>query len=256
MIKKITPLAAVAATFLLPLVGHAQNSMTYNGNGANGFGGTLGSGSLTISSDPTGNGGSGTVTFTLTPSGTFNSNDVVVYIDSMAGGFSNTSTFNDQGDGGRTAISGVSSNGRTQATFASGFGADYAVGFQNNTFTGVFGLASGGNNSLNYITGNTPTSGGPYAVTVNDSDLGLTSNGSIKFVATLISTDAYRSNEAIGNIGNVAANPGYTGPITFSDYQTFSLSPTSEPGSLMTLLLGAALLGGIVVARRRRGVTA
>src|SRR5438874_12940091 len=73
---------------------------TYSGNGNSGFSGPIGLGSLTLTDNGT------------TVSGTVNKgpngfNDVlVIYLDSVGGGFSDTSGFADGGDGLRKAISG------------------------------------------------------------------------------------------------------------------------------------------------------
>ena len=251
MFNRLFPAALIAATtLLLPLAASAQT--TFSGNGATGFGGVLGNGSLTVSSTET-SATAGTVTFTFNPSGSFGSDDVVLYIDSVAGGFSDTSTFSDNGDGGREAISGYNAGNpsRTTATFASGFGADYAISFENTIFNGAFGLASGGNNSLNYITGVTP--GSPDSITLTDSQLGITPGSTIKFVGTLISTTAYRSNEAIGNIGSIS-NPGFSNPITYSNFDSYTTAAPAaapEPSGLVSLVIGMAVLGGLTIARRR-----
>src|SRR5438874_10092980 len=92
---------------------------TYSGNGNTGFGGPIGLGSLTLTDNGT------------TVSGTVNKgpngfNDVLVlYIDSQAGGFADTSGFSDTGpgDGLRKAISGFTATdngggpGRSLLTF-------------------------------------------------------------------------------------------------------------------------------------------
>src|SRR3954471_3607663 len=81
------------------------SAATYSGNGNSGFGGPIGLGSLTLTDNGT------------TVSGTVNKgpngfNDVLVlYIDSQAGGFADTSTLGDSGDGLRKAISGIDGGG-------------------------------------------------------------------------------------------------------------------------------------------------
>jgi hypothetical protein len=222
-----------------------SDASIYYGNGAGGFGGPIGNGNLTVTED-----GAGNVTFTLNNASSLGNNDFVLYIDSMAGGFSNTSTFSDNGDGGRESVSAENSGNpsRDLITFSPGFGADYALEFENDTYDGLFQLASGGNNSLNYVTGNGPSAmGGPYVVTFPLSSIGLTTGQAFSFEGDLISTSAYGSNELIGvgttsdgtTVGN---NPGFSGSLTFTAADTFP-APVPEPASFGVIgFAGAALL--------------
>src|SRR5438093_6786352 len=100
----------------------SASAATYSGNGNSGFGGPIGQGSLTLTDNGT------------TVSGTVNKgpngfNDVlVIYIDSVAGGFSDTSGFADGGDGLRKAISGFDGGAnRSLLTMGGGFLPDYAI---------------------------------------------------------------------------------------------------------------------------------
>jgi hypothetical protein len=241
-------LLAMAAMSALALSVSARAAV-YLGNGATGFGGSLGNGSLSITDDGT------NITFTLNNAGGFNGNDVVVYIDSVAGGFADTSQLSDDGDGGRESVSGFNSSNpsRTLAVFPAGFGADYALEFENNTFDGLFQLVAGGNNTMNFVGGNSPTSpatNGPYVVTVPLSDLGITSGDSFSFVGTLISTTAYRSNETIGDsvtipdpAGGSAPNAGFNGSTIFSSAEVYP-APAPEPASLVMVGGALALLAG------------
>src|SRR5258708_27704366 len=78
----------------------SASAATYSGNGNSGFGGPIGLGSLTLTDD-------GTTVFGTVNKGPNGFNAVlVIYIDSQAGGFSDTSGFADGGDGLRKAISG------------------------------------------------------------------------------------------------------------------------------------------------------
>src|SRR4051794_4246317 len=114
------PKALLAALFVFFAV--AAQSATYSGNGNSGFGGPIGLGSLTLTDNGT------------TVSGTVNKgpngfNDVLVlYIDSTAGGFNDTSGFGDGADGLRRAMSGFDGGGdRKLVRFTAGVPAGFGI---------------------------------------------------------------------------------------------------------------------------------
>ena len=222
----------------------------FAGNGGTGFGGGLGNSALTVTD------GGSTVNFELATSG-FTGNDVVIYLDTIAGGFADTSTFTDNGDGGREAIAGFNATNpsRTTATFASGFGADYALSIEPGNFAGLFNLTPTAGGSFNFV--NSANLGGTstdVTFSINKADVGLPTTGTyaFSFEGTLISTTAYRSNETLG--ASVVTNPDASGnaefsnPITFTTADTFSTAPVPEPASI-SLLVGAAAFG---LRRKRR----
>lgn len=236
-LKNLSALAAVFA-----LAGGAQAAV-YTGNGGAGFGGVIGGSALTI----TDNGSN--IDFSLTTSGTFSSNALILYIDSVAGGANDTSTYTDTSDGGRTAISGLSGS-RTLVNFAAGFGADFAVTLEPGVFSGTFNLSTPA--SFGFVQGNglSGSGSGPFTFSIAKTALGLPGAGaySFDFVGTLISTTAFRSNETIGSsvTSNVDGNgnAGFTGTQTFSSSNTFAVP---EPSGLSLLALT-----GLAFARRRR----
>lgn len=243
----------LAAAFALSLLALPASATTYNGNGATGFGGALGNSTLSVTSDS-----SGLISFVLN-SGASLSDNVVIYIDSVTGGFADTSQFGDNADGGREAISGFNRTNpsRTIASFAGGFAADYAIDLTNGV-ANLFQLAAGTtDNSLIFVKGanyaNPSTN--QYTFNFNAPDIGLVANSGqlFRFVATLISGTAYRSNETIGSSTTTpgtsgdAPNAGYTGSTTYSNFATFVTVP--EP-STNALLACGLLLAGIVTGRR------
>ena len=250
-------LLLLASTAVAASGGFAQT--TYNGNGGTGFGGAVGNGSVTISDTSS----SLTVTFNRGLSGNMD-NDLVLYLDTQAGGFSDTSQFSDTADGGRTAISGFNSGNpsRTIAGFAGGFGADYAISIEN-SFIGVFGLASGGNGSLNYLFGQSQSgvdSDASYSITITAAQMaqiGLTagSGQTFLFVGSEDSDTAYRSNETIGNSVTTpdvssAPNAGFNGSQLFTNSLSYTLVSTPEPSTFA--LMGIFGTAALFVLRRRR----
>ena len=258
--KKLFP--ALALLGLAPLTAQAAVPpgsiiTSYTGNSNSGFNGSVGRGTLTITSTP-----DGSIMFGLAPfGGTLGSgNDAVFYLDTKAGGLTSTSALNDNGDGGRTAVSGANTStpSRTTVTFAPGFGADYAIDFGSN-FTNLFNLAAGssGNNSLTFI----PVTTSTFSISLNPTQaasIGLLPGGTFSFVGTLISETAYRSNETFGTsvttpgaVGDTP-NAGFNGTQVFGNSDTYTLAP--EPSGLATVLMVAGVLGVCVLARRRQGV--
>src|SRR4051794_22419218 len=99
MIKKLAFSLFLAAT-------SAAFATTYSGNTANGFGGTLGNGSLTFTQSGT------TINGSFTAGAAFN-DGLVIYINSAAGGASTISQgagFTDTADNNRHAITAVTGN--------------------------------------------------------------------------------------------------------------------------------------------------
>lgn len=212
----------------------------YNGNGNNAWGGAVGQGSLSISDD-----GSG-FTFTLDRGPGTMDNALVIYIDSVAGGFSDTASFSDAADGGRSAISGWSGSQRSTLDFAAGFLPDYAISIQNN-YASLFQLAAGGNNSLNWITGTSQSSANnsaTYSLAFNLANLGMAAGQSFDFFSLEVSSSGYSSPEAIG--GTLTGSSGWGSTQTQTGFATYTTVP--EPS---VFALGASSLTIWFLIRRR-----
>ncbi len=209
-----------ALLFICPLFSLAAN---YPGNGATGFGGGVGNSTLDITDNGT------SIIFNLTAGGTgFSGNNLVIYIDNGTAGFSSTSTFTDNADGGRTAISGFSSNGRTLVNFPSGFTPSKAISLEYG-FAGLFNLNPV--NNFGFVSsGGLVVSGNQLSFSFLKDDLGLTSTTQFRFFATLISPSGYRSNETIGSAitdtppPGDAPNFGFNGTINPASFATYGLT--------------------------------
>jgi hypothetical protein len=230
------------------VVATAQAQSTFNGNGNTGFGGPIGLGSLTLTDNGT------------TLSGTINKgpngyNDVlVIYIDSVAGGFADTSGFADGADGLRKAISGFDGGAnRSLMTFTSGFLPDYALalGPSSDNFGGLWSLANGGANSLGFVsTANlTPTgnnSSATYTFSISLSSIGITAGQTFGLFGTYTANSGYRSDEDLA--GNATGSQGWN-PFLQTSFGTYTVAPVPEPTTFALLGSGFALL---YVIRRRR----
>src|SRR6267378_1696044 len=243
---KTTRFLALATSLLF--LSLSIQAATYSGNGNSGFGGPIGLGSLTLTDDGT------------TVSGTVNKgpngfNDVLVlYINSIGSGFSDTSGFADGADGLRKSISGFDGGAnRSLLTMPGGFLPDYAIalGPASANFGGLWQLANGGANSLNFVSSvnlnptgnnNSPT----YTFSFNVSQIGLTPNSGATFslLGTYISDSGYRSDEAMA--GNDVGAQGWN-PFLGTASVTYTIVP--EPSTFALLGFG---LAAVAVARRRR----
>ena len=178
---------SLIAFLVLALVTGA-GAVTFPGNGDAGFGGPIGTGSLTLTDDGTNI--SGTIT-----RGTGSLNDyLVIYVDSVPGGFTDTAVFADNFDDFHRAISGFDGAGnRSVLTHPPGFTADFAVAINAN-FGGLWRLTNGGSLSLPFVTSvNVSPTGNPnaasYTFSFPVSAIGLTpgNGGTFKLVGTYVS---------------------------------------------------------------------
>lgn len=225
---------------------------SFPGNGGTGFGGAVGTGSLTITDTA-----AGPLNVTLNRGAGSLNDDLVVYLDTVPGGFVDNLTFGDNADGGRTAVSGTNNGNSSKSLVSFPFAADYALSIENG-FISAFQLNSGGNNSLTFLFGQ-GQSGNPndasYSISISAAQMaqiGLTPNSgqTFSFVGSYTSTSAYRSNETIGPSITVpadgAGNAGFANPQTFTGSLSHTLVP--EPATAGVL----AISGMMLAARRRR----
>ena len=262
---------AASAVFMFSASSHATN---YSGNGSTSFGGPVGNGILSLTSNGT------TLTGTITPgpnNGAGNSgelyDELVIYISTGGTGSNSTATFTDDGgaangDKLREAVSGydVTAAGatvRSTVNFAPGFNANYAialspVGVQ---YSGVYalpGTGTGTANNFGYLgTANlapaSPTAVGPYTFSISLASIG--SPTSFSFATTYLDshdTDTiYRSGEAFNTVSDVTTptntgNPGQDTVLIASN--VFNVP---EPATWAMLFCGIGLLVGHQVRRRR-----
>ena len=239
----------------------AQTNGNYNGNSGTSFGGAIGNGMLTFTNDGT------TLFGTLTTSGTDalsgDSNKVVIYIDSQAGGATSTASFTDDGgttpDNIRSAISGYNGTLRSTANFATNFGADYAIGLQSDFgFLATLSTPSNFGFDQNISLAHTA---GTNVYTFNITLANIGSPTSFNFSTTYLYAIAdgtgsngnglYRSNEAFNSLTDVTntANTGSPGQDTVSvGFDTYNVP---EPRT-WAMMVGSFVALMAATFRRRR----
>jgi hypothetical protein len=242
----MNPKSTIASLLLTTALAVNAQSI-FSGNGNSGFGGPIGGGSLSLADNGTVLSG----TFTKGPNGF---NDVlVIYIDSVTGGFANTSSFGDGADGLRKSISGFDGGAnRSTLTFASGFLPDFALalGPSSDSFGGLWSLASGGANSLSFVSSanltptGTPTSS-IYTFSINLSSIGITTGQSFGLFGTYTSNSGYRSDEGV--LGSATGSQGWNN-FTQNTFATYTVAAVPEPSSVFLGLSGAATF---LLLRRR-----
>ncbi len=231
------------------------NATLFNGNGLTGFGDVIGNGSLELTDNGT------TLSGTITR-GASNFNDaVVIYIDSVAGGFTGTGGMSDTADKLRSSIS-YGTGGAIN--FTSGFQADYAIALAPNgptndiNFGGLWQLDATSHSFVQSVNLNSsPNTGSDPGGVPGDatftfdfdfSEIGLGGPSSFNFVAVYMNPDnQFLSNEAIGVTGGfTGANPGSDATVSLEGSATY----VPEPGSY-ALLLGLSAVSFVIIRRKR-----
>lgn len=237
---------------ILIACGHYQafaayyNRQSYPGQGA---AGVIGSGTLSMSNSIS------TVYVGLNRGpGSFTDN-LVMFIDSVPGGYTGTSGFSDRGSALETAISGYGS-GRSVANFAPGFAADYAIVVGVNNGCGVYQLVTDdlGTHAVPLRIFNIAPPGDPNAPQFwwqfDWSEIGLprANTNFFKFETSLISQYGYRYLQSFEGFTGVQ---GYN-TVNFTNYDTYGVPPIPETTTTALAIFGGAAASASLITRFRR----
>lgn len=255
MKTKVSLLVPLLFYFALGLTTSLRAAMsspvTYYGNG--GAGGTVANGNLVLQDNGT------TVfgTFNKAPGMSFQL-DLVLYIDSVAGGFSDTSRFRDNASPARTAISGFNKtlNQGSLATFAPGFQADYAIILgvnPPNSGNDLYRLNAGGDGSLQQIIGvnlnpNNNLNSWSYTFSFTWASLGIYSTNAhfFKFQSTYLDNSSSRTLESFESLtGQRNFNS-----VTFLNYNTYGVPPVPEMTTTSLVIFGVIFAGSSLFHRK------
>lgn len=224
--------AGAASAQTLTLAG--PGPQTFANGGGSGFGGTLGSGSITMEVVNSG----ADLRITFVPGN--NVNDyVAIFLDTRAGGFTDAQ-MDDTADGGRRVISNLTRD--SDDTFP--ILPDFGFAFWSGTQTVGFELTAGNTpGHLNFIAGSYSNAG--WVQTIPLAALG--SPTQIDWFAAYSSDTNFNSNESLPNSNLGSGNPGFGAAGSTVAYTSFNRYIIPTPGA--AALLG---LGGLALGRRRR----
>ncbi|MFO0492221.1 MAG: hypothetical protein ACK51T_07255 [bacterium] len=224
--------AGAASAQTLTLAG--PGPQTFANGGGSGFGGTLGSGSITMEVVNSG----ADLRITFVPGN--NVNDyVAIYLDTRAGGFTDAQ-MDDSADGGRRVISNLTRD--SDDTFP--ILPDFGFAFWSGTQTVGFELTAGNTpGHLNYFAGSYSNAG--WVQTISLAALGNPTQ--IDWFAAYTSDSNYNSDESLPNSNIAGGNPGFGAAGSTVAYTSFNRYLIPTPGA--AALLG---LGGLALGRRRR----
>jgi len=224
----------------------------YAGNGVDG---AVGSGSLELRDS------GGTVNGTFNRGGAATFTDyLVVFVDSVSGGFSGTTQFSDSANPLTRAVSGINADGSARATanFASGFAADYAIILNPDAGCHLFRLAAGGSGSLIEPEGAalsfSPSgnlSSPNYTFSFRLADIGLDNSSSFRFQSSYVTTFGSRTLQSFETIGS--GSTPYFGTVNFDNFNLYP-SPVPEPANVALAVFGGLAGVGALCSRwYRRG---
>ena len=215
------------------------NSFAFTGGGA-GFLGTLGGATMYMNSD------AANLYIGFSTLGNPGANQVLIYFNTTAGGFSTVTSdsngMDDFSDAGRANISRLAADGDEAIPFDADFALLFNQGFSflaDLEDTGPHGVVS---HNAAGLASDTPE------FSISLADLGLGAGDTLQFTAYLISDTGFMSNEGIPDPG-LGSNPGFNtgGNLVLADYNDFTVVP--EPSTI-----GFAALGLLALGRRlRRG---
>lgn len=221
------------------------NYQSYDGNGV---GGAVGNATLALSNN------NYTVYANFVKGiGSFSDN-LVIFIDTVSGGYSTTGVFSDYNNAQEASISGYRGLSRSTANFAPGFQADYAIVLGINIGSGIYKLVDDGTgphvqlirDGLNFVFTDSPNHPS-YSFQFDWADLGLPNRNTnfFKFETSYISSNGYRS---LQSFEDLTGEEGYK-TINFTNYDTYGVPPVPENTTSALAVFGG--LAGVAALGKR-----
>jgi len=186
-------------------------------------------------------------------------NNLVIYVDTKPGGFTDTSRFTNTANALEIAVSGYEVS-RSVATFAPGFAADYAIALGVNSGSAVYRLVDDAtgprmelvHNGLNFVVIDSPNHPS-YSFQFDWADIGLPSGNTnfFKFESTYLTSHGYRYLDSFeGVTGKIAFDY-----VTFTNYDTYGVEPIPENANAALAIFGGIVMSAVLIKRARYRTT-
>jgi hypothetical protein len=228
----------------------AALTVEYTGNGKSDRGGAIGMGTLALQDKGT------WVSATLNKGGSFGTgfgDNLVLFLDTASGGFTDTSSFAAAENALQRSVSGYSGTSRSTAVFAGGFGADYAIALGVNNNGVLYHFATDGSleeiKTVN-LSPRDSMNNAQYTFSFDWSDIGLGSlPHGFRFQSSYVTDNGVHYLESFESTSGLA---GFGKTVTYDNCNSFGTVPVPEMTNAGMAVFGALWAGTELISRGRR----